>query len=139
MKIEVDFSSLRGTKPHEYAVRFLFGGFITLVAALIAKRYGPSLAGLFLAFPAIFPAGATMIAKHERQKKARSGMDGTMRGRAAAALDASGAALGALGLIVFAAIIWICLPRYPAVAVLAAATVSWLAVSISLWHFRKML
>jgi hypothetical protein len=139
MKIEFDFSSLRGTKPHEYAVRFFFGGLITLAAGLIAKRYGPSLAGLFLAFPAIFPAGVTMIANHEKQKKARSGMDGTMRGRAAAALDASGAQLGALGLIVFAAIIWIGLPRYPTVAVLGAATVLWLAVSVTLWHFRKLL
>jgi hypothetical protein len=139
MKIEFDFSSLRGTKPHEYAVRFFFGGLITLAAGLIAKRYGPSLAGLFLAFPAIFPAGATMIAAHEKQKKARSGMDGTVRGRAAAALDASGAELGSLGLIVFAAIIWICLPRYPTAAVLGAATVLWLAVSVTLWHFRKLL
>ena len=34
-----------------------------------AKRYGPGVAGLFLAFPAIFPAGATLIEKHEKEKK----------------------------------------------------------------------
>ena len=137
MKIKVDFAALKSVKPHEYAVRFLLGGLITAVAGLIAKRFGPSVAGLFLAFPAIFPASATLIEKHEKQKKERAGFDGTMRGRAAAALDASGAVMGCVGLIGFAIAIWITLPRYQAGLVLGSATVLWLAVSISLWHFRR--
>jgi hypothetical protein len=138
MTIEVNLSVLKGIKAHEYAVRFLFGGLITLLAGLIAKRFGPSVAGLFLAFPAIFPASATLIEKHEKQSKQRIGFDGTMRGRAAAALDARGAALGSIGLVAFAAAIWTALPKYPAVLVLSVATLLWLAVSTTLWHFRKL-
>ena len=69
MQIKVDFSVLGQTKWHEYAVRFLFGGLITAVAGIIAEKCGPGIGGLFLAFPAIFPASATLIEKHEKQKK----------------------------------------------------------------------
>jgi Protein of unknown function (DUF3147) len=52
-------------------VRFLFGGICTVGAGLIARRYGPGIGGLFLAFPAIFPASATLIQTHEKEKKAQ--------------------------------------------------------------------
>src|ERR1700748_1251850 len=55
-RIEVNWSSLKQTKPHEYAVRFLFGGFSTVAAGLIAKRFGPGVGGLFLAVSAVFSA-----------------------------------------------------------------------------------
>jgi hypothetical protein len=81
MQIQVDPSALRQTKWHEYGVRFLLGGFITAAAGIIAKKFGPTLGGLFLAFPAIFPAGATLIEKHEKQKKEKEGLQGTERKR----------------------------------------------------------
>jgi hypothetical protein len=56
MIVSAKLGALRGIKVHEFAVRFLFGGFCTVAAGLIAKRFGPSIGGLFLAFPAIFPA-----------------------------------------------------------------------------------
>jgi hypothetical protein len=74
MHIQVDPSALRQTKWHEYAVRFLVGGLITAAAGVIAKKFGPTVGGLFLAFPAIFPAGATLIEKHEEQKKEKKGI-----------------------------------------------------------------
>ena len=46
-----------------------------------------------MAFPAIFPASATLIEKHEKERKARAGIRNTLRGRQAAALDAPGAVL----------------------------------------------
>jgi len=58
MTIRIDLSGLRRTKWHDYAIRFLFGGLITGAAGLIAQRWGPGIGGLFLAFPAIFPASA---------------------------------------------------------------------------------
>ena len=61
MRIQVDLSTLGQTKWHDYAVRFLFGGLITALAGIIAKKFGPGIGGLFLAFPAIFPASATLI------------------------------------------------------------------------------
>jgi hypothetical protein len=42
----------------------LLGGVVTVVAGLLAKHYGPVFGGLFLAFPAIFPASATLVDKH---------------------------------------------------------------------------
>ena len=55
--IKMDFASLKETKPHEYALRFLFGGICTVLAVVIAKRYGPGFGGLFLAFlPSFQPA-----------------------------------------------------------------------------------
>jgi hypothetical protein len=81
----VDLSSLSETKPHEYALRFLFGGSRTALAGLIAKGYGPEVGGLFLAFPAIFPAAASLIQNHEIRRKAEIGTDGVDRGRNAAA------------------------------------------------------
>ncbi|WP_348267985.1 DUF3147 family protein [Edaphobacter paludis] len=138
MKIEADLSALKTVKPHEYAVRFFFGGLVTVLAGLIAKHYGPVVGGLFLAFPAIFPASATLIEKHEKQKKQRAGLDGTRRGREAASVDAAGASLGAIGLIAFAVILWRYLPSPPAWLVLVIGAIAWLALSILLWVLRKL-
>lgn len=139
MKIEADLSALKTVKPHEYAVRFLLGGLVTAVAGLIAKHYGPILGGLFLAFPAIFPASATLIEKHEKQKKQKAGLDGTRRGREAAAVDAAGASLGAIGLAAFALIVWQYLPSHSAWVVLSLGAAVWLALSTLLWALRKRL
>ena len=133
MKVHADFSALRRTKWYEYAIRFLFGGIVTAITGLIAKKFGPEVGGLFLAFPAIFPATATLIEKHEKQKKQRKGLNGTKRGRLAAGVDAAGAAMGAGGLLVFALIVWKLLPGRSGSMVLAAATLAWALVAISIW------
>jgi uncharacterized protein DUF3147 len=106
MRISLHLSALQKTKWYEYLVRFVFGGTITVLAGLIAKEYGPVLGGLFLAFPAIFPASATLVQKHEKEKKKKAGITKTIRGRQAAALDAYGAALGSVGLFFFGLIVW---------------------------------
>jgi hypothetical protein len=98
MMIRIDLAGLRRTKWQDYAIRLLFGGLIAAAAGLIAQRWGPRIGGLFLAFPAIFPASATLVEKHEKEKKNRAGLQGTVRGREAAALDAAGAVLGCIGL-----------------------------------------
>jgi hypothetical protein len=118
-------------------VRFVFGGAISVLAGLVAKKYGPVLGGLFLAFPAIFPASATLVEKHERQKKKKAGITKTIRGRQAAALDAYGAALGAVGLFFFAVVVWMFLREYNVELVLFAATAMWTLASVLLWRARK--
>jgi hypothetical protein len=137
MPVSVDGSALRDSKWGQYAVRFLFGGLVTAIAGLVAQHYGPAIAGLLLAFPAIFPASATLIEKHEKQQKEKRGMSGTVRGRQAASVDAAGSAMGSLGLLVFAVIIWQFLPAHSAGAVLCAATVAWAVVSVFVWQLRK--
>jgi hypothetical protein len=92
MKILVNFAALRQVRWYEHFARFLLGGFISLVAGLIAKEFGPTAGGLFLAFPAIFPASATLLDKHEREKKQKAGIAVTIRGLLAVGLDARGAA-----------------------------------------------
>jgi hypothetical protein len=139
MRIEVDASVLGETKWHEYAIRFLFGGLITAAAGLIAKKFGAGIGGLFLAFPAIFPASATLIEKHEEKKKERQGLHGTARGRKAASVDAAGSALGSFGLFVFAFVAYRFLPEHEAWLVLASAMLAWLGVSILAWRIRKMI
>jgi MFS family permease len=137
MQIKVNPSVLGQTKWYEYAVRFLFGGLITAVAGLVALRFGPGIGGLFLAFPAIFPASATLIEKHESQKKEKQELQGKQRGRQAASVDAAGSAMGSIGLSLFALLVWQFLPRHNTWIVLIAATAAWLSVSVLIWHIRK--
>jgi hypothetical protein len=139
MSIQIDFASLKSIRPHEYAVRFLFGGIVTVITGLIAIRFGPVIAGLFLAFPAIFPATATLIAKHEKQRKQQINSDGTSRGRSAAAIDAGGTSLGALALTTFALIVWHLLPHHSPLFVLPIAAITWMTISILLWKIQKRL
>ncbi len=137
MQIEVNISALKESRWYQLAVRFVLGGLITVAAGLIAKKFGPSVGGLFLAFPAIFPAGATLIEKHERERKEKLGLNGEVRGRKAASVDAAGAAMGSIGLLVFAFLISRLITDYRPWLVMLGATVAWMAVSVILWHIRK--
>ncbi|HTU32279.1 MAG TPA: DUF3147 family protein [Candidatus Acidoferrum sp.] len=125
------------TNWREIGVRFVFGGMITVITGLIARRWGPGLGGLFMAFPAIFPAAATLVAKHEDEELESAGFRGDRRAAAAAALDARGAAMGAVGLMVFGAVAWKFLPAQHTTAVLIGALVAWFLVAFTLWWLRK--
>jgi hypothetical protein len=138
MKVTLSVSALQEARWRDYAVRFCFGGLITVATGLLAKAYGPVVGGLFLAFPAILPASLTLVARHERDKKARRGMIGVVRARRAAALDASGAALGSLGLLTFGGVVSQLLPRYPLSITLGLATIVWFLVPFAVWwRLRK--
>src|SRR5882757_2986656 len=137
MRVEANFASLKQTSLREHLVRFVLGGAVTVAAGLIARRWGPVIGGLFLAFPAIFPAGATLIETHEVKRKREIGRDGRRRGRLAAALDALGAALGALALAAFAVVLWRLLPRHSAWGTVGLAVTAWVVVSGALWILRK--
>jgi hypothetical protein len=114
-----ELSALGKPAAWEYVVRFVFGGLVTACTGLAAKRFGPAIGGLFLAFPAILPASLTLVRRHD--------------GRAAARDDARGAQLGALGLAGFAAVVLLLGERWPAPLVLAAAAVAWAAIAVSAW------
>lgn len=137
MNVSMDFAAMRHIQWHQYLVRFVLGGTVTLVAGVLARQFGPVFGGLFLAFPAIFPASATLIAKRERQKKERQGLDGTLRGMRVAALDGAGTVIGAFALACFAGLVWKLLPTHNAGLVLSGAGLLWLLISVSFWWLRK--
>jgi hypothetical protein len=137
MNITLDLSALAKVKWYEYGVRFLLGGAITVVAGLLAKEFGPVFGGLFLAFPAIFPASATLVEKHEREKKPSAEITNHDRGRQAAALDAWGTMIGSIGLVCFALLVWKFLPEWNAGLVLSAAVGAWFLVSTFIWRVSQ--
>lgn len=136
--IKLNVSAVRQTAWHEYAVRFGLGGLATVLAGAVAKFYGPETGGLFLAFPAIFCASATLIERHERRRKHRAGLKGAQRGKDAAALDASGAALGGIGLASFGAVVWLSANALGWLA-LPLAVAAWGVVSFAAWRTRRWL
>jgi hypothetical protein len=129
-------SSLKEGRWYEYVVRFALGGAATVFTGLVSSRYGASVGGLFLALPAIFCASATLIEKHEIRKKREAGLAGERRGQQAAALDAIGAALGALGMLAFAAVFWLTVES-SVLGAFAGASIAWLAVSVAAWYARR--
>jgi hypothetical protein len=139
MRIHADFSVLRKNKWSDYVPRFLFGGLVTVAAGLVAKHFGPAVGGLFLAFPAIFPASATLLQKREEKKKRDHGLNGSARGRLAVALDTRGAAMGSIGLACFAAIAWKLLPRFGVCLTLSMATGLWALTSVAAWREEQRL
>ena len=138
LPIEVSLSSLREGRWYEYLMRFALGGVATVFTGLISSRFGASIGGLFLALPAIFCASATLIEKHEIRRKREAGLDGRRRGQQAAAMDAAGAALGALGMLVFAAVFWLQVERSVAGA-FVGASMAWLVVAMAAWFVRRRL
>jgi hypothetical protein len=136
MIVRVKWSALKQSRWYEYVLRFVLGGLATAMAGAIAAFFGPEAGGLFLAFPAIFGASATLIEKHERERKQKLGLSGDRRGQEAAAVDAAGAGLGSIGLAAFGAGVWYLAPTLTFVS-LALGSVAWLLVSLFLWQLRR--
>jgi len=139
VKVKLDVAAIGQSKWYEYVIRFAFGGCVTALAGAMAKRYGPAVGGLFLAFPAIFPAAASLIEKHEAKKEGRTGKEKEKRATVAAGLDAVGCSFGTLGLAVFAIIVWKVLPSSELRVVLPAATLAWAATLVFVWQIWELL
>ncbi len=137
MRVTADPGALRQTKWYEYLIRFVFGGLITVFAGLVAHQFGPVVGGLFLAFPAIFPASVTLVEKHEQQKGERDGHVLEQHGIRASGIEAAGAAMGSIGLVAFGLIVWWLAPSTRAWEVLVCATAGWAAVSFIVWAIRQ--
>jgi uncharacterized protein DUF3147 len=139
MVVRLQLSALRQTHWYELASRILFGGIATVLTGLIAKSYGPVIGGLFLAFPAIFPSTATLVEKHTKERRHNAGLNDELRAADAVAIEARGATIGSVGLFVFAAVMWLSLPRVSSVLGFVMAGVAWLALSVTVWQLRKFL
>jgi hypothetical protein len=110
---------LRSTTVREYLARFVFGGAVGVAAYAVGQAYGPTVGGLFLAFPALLPASLVLVKDHD--------------GRDAAADDARGALLGALGLASFGVVIALSARWNTPWLSLGLALATWVLVSMSLW------
>ncbi|MBR0750928.1 hypothetical protein JQ604_01945 [Bradyrhizobium jicamae] len=137
MVVKLKMSALSQGHPYEYVARFVLGGLATVIAGVIADFWGPAAGGLMLAFPAIFCASATLIDKHERERKKRHGLSGEQRGKGAAALDAAGAGWGSIALMAFAWIIWRQASQWPGALCLLVASLIWFGVAVSMWPLRR--
>ncbi len=133
MRVKVEPAAIKRTKWHEYLIRFVFGGLITAATGWVAHRFGPVVGGLFLAFPAIFPASVTLLEKHEKEKQEERGADGTQESIGASGVESAGAAMGSIGLLAFGGVVWGLAPRLSTWALLLLATAIWLAVSVAVW------
>jgi hypothetical protein len=116
---------IKEARFRDFAVRFAFGGTISVVAALIGAATTESIGGVFTAFPAILVASLTLIDKQEDQEHA--------------SYDAVGAALGAVGFIACALFISLTLQRWSTAASLGVGLSIWLAVSVVLYALYALL
>jgi hypothetical protein len=134
-----DPAALKDAHRYQFAVRFVLGGAVTVCTGLVAQHWGPLVGGLFLAFPAIFPASATLLEQQQTEKKRRKGIHCRRRGRKAAAVDAAGAVLGGFALLAFGLAAWLALPAFTAVWALSIAAFTWASVAAALWWLGRRL
>jgi hypothetical protein len=116
---------IKEAKFRDMAVRFVFGGTISVVAALVGAAFTESIGGIFTAFPAILVASLTLIDKQEDPEHA--------------SYDAVGAALGAVGFVACALFISLTLQRWPTAASLGVGLSIWLAVSVGLYALYALI
>jgi hypothetical protein len=126
-------SSLEG-RWYEYLIRFALGGAATVFTGLVSSCDGAFVGGLFLALPAIFCAGATLIEKHEIRRKREAGLAGERRGQLAVAVDPAGAALG---MLVFAVVFSMVVIHGSLPAAFAGASLAWLTIAVVAWYVRR--
>ena len=138
MIVHFKWSALKDSSWYEHIIRFGLGGLTTALVGAVAQRCGPTTGGLFLAFPAIFCASATLIEKHERERKEAKCVQGARRGQQAAASDAAGAGWGSIALGFFGLCVWWPAPASSAGSFCAAA-IGWLVVAVSMWTLRRRL
>src|SRR5215210_3622314 len=66
----VQLGRIKEARFKDFAIRFAFGGAISVIAALIGAVSNESIGGLFTAFPAILVASLTLIDKQEDREHA---------------------------------------------------------------------
>jgi len=116
---QVDPGKLGTHRFGDYAMRFLFGAGISLVAGLAGMAFGPKIGGVLLGFPAILPASLTLIQKKE--------------GKEEASIDSLGAILGAVAMVAFAGVVTVWAASWGVVPSLVVAMIVWFLVAGGLY------
>lgn len=117
----LDFSQLKNSKLRDYAIRFLFGGVVSVLAALISQWTTGRIGGIFTAFPAILLASLTIIGEQDGQRASEE--------------DARGGVVGAIGLVIAAIVLSVTLGHMADALSLLISLVVWLVCSIVLYWF----
>jgi hypothetical protein len=112
-------SQLRGIRLRDYVIRFLFGGTISVIAALIGQWTTGRIGGIFTAFPAILLASLTLINRED--------------GKQASAMDAQGAVLGAVALVLASILLSVTLGTMAGAWSLLLGLGAWLVCSVGLY------
>jgi hypothetical protein len=120
----VDIARLRETTRTELGLRLAFGAAASLLAGVVSIAFGPRVGGVFLAFPAILPAGLTLIEKRD--------------GLGECTQDVIGSVIGALGLVAFAIVAGGALRRFAIGTALAVALGAWLAFSVGAYVILEL-
>lgn len=114
-----DFSQLKHIELKYYAIRFLFGGAISVLAALVSQLTNGRIGGIFTAFPAILLASLTMISQEDGKHKAEE--------------DAKGGIVGAIAFVVTAIVLSLTLTLLAGALALLLALVVWLLCAVGLY------
>ena len=116
---KLKLSQLRGIRLRDYLIRFLFGGIISVIAALIGQWTTGRIGGIFTAFPAILLASLTLINQED--------------GKQACIMDAQGAVLGAVALVVASIVISMTLGAMVGALALLLGLGAWVVCSVGLY------
>lgn len=108
--------NIKETTARELGIRFAAGALTSVAAGAVTLVFGARVGGILLAFPAIMAASLTLIEQEEDAAEARE--------------DARGAIVGASALTLFAAVAALIFGHLAGGAVLALATVAWVAACV---------
>lgn len=122
-RLELDWQALLHPEWGQLAVRFAFGAVIALAAGVIGLRFGHRVGGVFLAFPAILPAALTLLERSDGTEKTD--------------IDAVGASLGAVALLLFAITAVQLVGRVGPVAGILIAAVVWIVAALALYPLGR--
>lgn len=117
--IALHLGKLREVNWGEVGIRFAFGAAVSLVAGVVGVLVGAAAGGLWLAFPAILPAGLTLVEHKENRRQAER--------------DVRGAILGAVGMVAFAVAVYIGVPLVGGLVAVLVALVVWVVVTLGLY------
>jgi hypothetical protein len=112
-------AKLREVNRGEVGIRFAFGAAVSLVAGIVGVLVGAAAGGLWLAFPAILPAGLTLVEHKENRRQAER--------------DVRGAILGAVGMVAFAAAVYVAVPLVGGLLAVLVALLVWVVVTLGLY------
>jgi len=116
---EFDFSQLKHIEFKDYAVRFLFGGAISVLAALVSQLTNGRIGGIFTAFPAILLASLTIISREDGKHETEE--------------DAKGGIVGAVAFVITAIVLSLTLKLLAGALALLLAVVVWLLCAVGLY------